>query len=94
MDLVAQTPLGANAAAVADQQHADHQLGIDRGPTNGAVVGRKLATDATQLNEAVDGAQQVIGRHVIVEVEAVEQRFLSGRSLAHHGRDPVVYREH
>ncbi len=94
MDLVAQTPLGADAAAVANQQHADHQLGIDRGPTNGAVVGRKLATNATQLNEAIDRAQQVIGGHVIVEVEAVEQRFLSGCSLAHHGRNPVVHRDH
>ena len=30
-DLVAQPALGADAEAVADDQHADHQLGIDGG---------------------------------------------------------------
>ncbi|MCP2082227.1 UNVERIFIED_ORG: hypothetical protein J2W74_003413 [Methylorubrum zatmanii] len=29
MDLLAQAPLGANAEAVADEQHADHQLGVE-----------------------------------------------------------------
>ena len=32
VDLLAQPPLRANAEAVADDQHPDHQLGIDRGP--------------------------------------------------------------
>ena len=31
-------------------------------------VGRELASDVGQLDETVDGAQQVIGRHVVVEV--------------------------
>ncbi|HUC09452.1 MAG TPA: hypothetical protein VL985_03390 [Stellaceae bacterium] len=30
--LVAQSPLGSQTIAVADQQHSDHQLGITRGP--------------------------------------------------------------
>ena len=31
--LFAQAPLGADAEAVADHQHADHQFRIDRGPS-------------------------------------------------------------
>src|SRR6202007_814080 len=30
VDLIAQAPLRSNAEAVADQEHPDHQLGIDR----------------------------------------------------------------
>ena len=47
-------PLGADATAVADQQHADGQLGVDRGSADGTVVGREVTTDVGQLDEAVD----------------------------------------
>jgi hypothetical protein len=30
LDLFAETPLGADADAATDHQHADHQFGIDR----------------------------------------------------------------
>jgi hypothetical protein len=39
----------------------------------------------------IDSAQQVIGGHVVVEVEAEKQRLLPDRSLAHHGPVPVAY---
>jgi len=84
MHLVAQPPFGADAAAAADQHHADHQLGVDRGPTNGAVVGRKLAPDAAQFNEAVDGAQQVVGRDQLLQ--AVPQNNAFYRTC----RSPII----
>jgi hypothetical protein len=62
---------------------------ISSGPPDGAVVGRKLAADAAQLHEAVNGPQQVVGGYVVVEVEAVKQGLLSHCPLAHHGRDPT-----
>jgi len=37
MHLFAQPPLRANAEAVADDQHPNHQLGIDRGATSCAI---------------------------------------------------------
>ncbi len=70
--------------AEADQHHADHQLGIDRWTPGCAVVGLKAAAKARQLDEAVDRAQQVIGRDMIFEAEPVEQRVLPHRPLAHH----------
>jgi len=53
---LAQTPLGADAAAVADEQHADGQLEIDRRPADCAVEWLELPADVAQLDEAVDRA--------------------------------------
>ena len=83
---LAQSPLGADAAAVADQQHADHELGVDRRTPDGAVEGLELPADVAQFDEAADGAKQVIGGNVLLEAEAVEQRLLPDLPLTHHGR--------
>ena len=37
-----------------------------------------------QIDEPVDRAQHVVGRDMLFETEAVEQRFLHHRPLAHH----------
>ena len=89
-DFLAQPPLRADAAHIADEQHADHQLGINRGPADRAVVGLQLPANARQLNKAIDRAQKVILRDVIFEAEAVEQRSLPHCPLAHHVRIPIA----
>lgn len=84
MHFLAQPALGADAHAVADDQHPQHQLGIDRGAPRLAVEGTQLLAQVRQVDEAVDRAQQVVRRHVPLQVEAVEQRLLRHGSLAHH----------
>jgi hypothetical protein len=42
VNLFAEPPLGADAEAVADQQHPDHQLGSDGGASDRAVKPRQL----------------------------------------------------
>ena len=84
VDLLAQPTLRANAEAVADDQHPDHQLGIDRGPARLAVVGPQMRPNLRQVDEPVDLAQQVIVRDVPLKAEAVEQRLLHHPPLAHH----------
>jgi hypothetical protein len=89
--LLTQSPLGSDAVRVADEQHADHQLRVDRGPAHLAVVGAQVLADAGQVDEAVDRAQQVVLRDVPLRAELVEQRRLLHRTLAHHqllSRDP------
>jgi hypothetical protein len=81
---VAQPALRTDAEAVADDEHAHHQLGIDGGSAGVAVEGGKVATQLTQVEEPVDATQQVIGRHVRIEVEGVEQLVLRTRLLTHH----------
>jgi hypothetical protein len=43
MDLLAQPTLRTNAEAVADDEHPDHQLRINRGPPNVAIVGPQMS---------------------------------------------------
>jgi hypothetical protein len=86
VDLFAQPPLRADAAAIADQQHADHEFRVDRRTADRAVERLELPTDVAQLDEAVDRAQQVIGGNVLLQAEAVEQRLLPDLPPAHHGR--------
>ena len=86
MHLVAQPSLGADAEAVAHDQHADHQLGIDGRPANGAVVGPEVLAHPGQVDEAINRPEHVVHRHVSIEIKAVEQRLLQHRPLAHHRR--------
>ena len=87
MNLFAQPPLRPNTHAIAHDQHPDHQLGIDRGAPHRAVERLQMLADAGQIDEAVDRSQQVIARHVFLDAEAVEQRFLHYRPLTHHQPD-------
>src|SRR6185503_7901620 len=84
VNLLAQAPLGADAEAVSHDQYPDHQLGIDRGPTNGAIERRHLPPQLAKLYEPIDRAQQMIGRNVPFERELIEQRSLFDLPRSHH----------
>jgi hypothetical protein len=64
--LVAQPTFGPNAEAVANDQHADHQLRIDRWAARVAVERLKVDPQLSEVEEAIDATQQVIARDVIV----------------------------
>jgi hypothetical protein len=48
-DLLAQLPFKADAIAVPDNEHPDHQLRIDRGPPDAAVERRQLLATSTRV---------------------------------------------
>ena len=85
MHFLTQASLGADAQAVADQQHADHQLGVDGGPSHGAVEASQMLAQLGAVDEAVDAPQQVIGRDVVLKPEHIKQALLHHQTLAHHG---------
>jgi hypothetical protein len=63
MDFLAQAPLGADAKTITDDQHPDHQFGIDRWATNRAVKRRPAPTSTRQARRtcrwtARDGQQE------------------------------------
>ena len=60
--------------ALADDQHAQQQLGIDPRVAEMAVIGPKLRPQFIKFKKAVDPPQQRIGGHVIVRAKVVEQR--------------------
>ena len=69
---------------MADDQHPDHQLWINRWSAGVRVVGGELGTQIREIENRVDLAQQVIGRHYIVEIELIEQAALRARLLSHY----------
>ena len=62
MDLLTQPTLRTNAKAVADDEHSDHQLGINRGRPDVAIIGPQVRSNLGQVEEPVDLAQQMIVR--------------------------------
>jgi hypothetical protein len=59
MDFLAQASLGADAKAITNDQHPDHQFGIDRWATHRAVKGGQLQSQLVKLDEPVDGPQNL-----------------------------------
>ena len=53
MNLLAKTPLRANARDVTDQQHPDHLFGINRRTPDVAVVGSQIFAEIVQINKPV-----------------------------------------
>jgi hypothetical protein len=84
MNLFTQPAFGANAIAVADQQHPHEQFRINRWPAGRTVEWRQLAPNTRQVDEAVDRPQKVRGRHVPLERELVEQSRLISLLGTHH----------
>ncbi|GAA6202806.1 hypothetical protein NBRC116599_40320 [Aquicoccus sp. SU-CL01552] len=76
MHLFAEPSLRPDAEAIADQEHADQQLGVDGWTARVAIEIRQIGADVSQIDEAVDRAQQMILRDVIFQRELVEQRRL------------------
>ena len=84
VDLFAKTPFRTDAEAVANDQHADHQLGINRGASRAAVEGRQLSPYLAKLDEPVDRPQKVIWWNMPFERELIEQRSLFDLPVSHH----------
>lgn len=84
MHLLAQPPLGADAHAIANDQHPDHQLRIDRWPTRIAIEWAQMLAQITEVAEPIDRPKEMIRGHMILDAEAVKQSFLRHGPLAHH----------
>src|SRR5262249_3583426 len=88
VDFLAQPPFRANAKAVAHDQHADQQLGINRRPPRFTVVGRQVCPNAIEFDKAVDRPQQMRLGYVTFERELVEQSVLLDFPIPHHRLPP------
>jgi hypothetical protein len=72
--------------AVADQEHPDHQLRIDRRPARVTVKSLQLPTNLTKIEKVINSAEQMIGRDVILKAEIVKETPLIRRLETHHRR--------
>src|SRR5436305_4226390 len=88
VNFLAQPPLRADARAVADEKHADHQLRGDRRPALLAIERAQVLADVGQVHKSIDGTQQMVRRNVPFERKLVEQGFLLDPTFPHHRLHP------
>ena len=92
LDLLAQPPLGADAIAIADDQHPDHRLWINRGPANAAIKARQPIAKLNQYpgHHRIDPAQKMARWNAPFEVEQVKQLALIAGLSTHHDKSPPL----
>src|SRR5262249_56231 len=92
-DLLAQSPLEADAIAVAHDQHPNHELGVDRRPTNVAIERREALAHIGEQSrhDRIDPTQKMACRDALLELEQVEQMALIACLPPHHGESPSLY---
>jgi len=84
MDLLAEPPLGADAKAIAHQQHPNEQFRINRRAASMAVEIRKMSSDAAQIDKPIYRPQQVILWDMTLQRELIKQRRLRFLLRSHH----------
>src|SRR5215471_16047529 len=90
LDLLAQLALRTDAVAVADNQHPDHELGVDRRPADLAVERLQILAKPSQYprHSRIDAAQEMVCRNTPFEIEQIEQLALIDRLPTHHDPPP------
>src|SRR6185369_11524066 len=81
----------ADAVAVANDEHPDHQLGINRRPADVAVMGLEFLVQVAESHrhEHIHSPQQVVLGDAIFEPELVEQTPLITPLPTHHRPPPL-----
>ena len=87
INFLAQPPLRPDAEAVADQQHPDHQLGVDRGASGRGIIAFEGFSGRAKIKNRIDHAQQMIARNMAFEPKLIKQtrRFVL---TPHHRNSP------
>ena len=78
-----QLALAGDAVQIADQQNAQQQFGVDRGPPGLAVAVLQPLAHKLEADVLVDQPQQMVFRNVVFQTEVIEQRFRAV-VLPHH----------
>ena len=91
-NLLAQSPIEADAVAVADDQHPDHELGVNRRTTDVAVERLELLAQIAKdpRHDRIDPSQKMAARNTPFEIEQIEQLALIARLPPHHAQPPPL----
>ena len=86
MHFLTEPALRPNAMRISNDQHADHQLWVDRRPPGRAVVRRQVGANSRQVHETVNRSEQVVRRNMTFKRKLVEQGALRLFPRPHHRR--------
>src|SRR5262249_47368786 len=91
LHFLAQPALRTDAVAVADNQHPDHEFGVDRRPADLAVEGPQPLAKVSHYPryQRIDAAKKMVPRNTTFEVEEREQLALIDILSAHHDPPPL-----
>src|SRR5215471_4484596 len=84
VNLLTQPPLRSDAEAISDQEHSNHELGIDGRSTDATVERRQVPPDLLKIAKPVDRPEPVVGGNMPFERELIEQRSLFDLPMPHH----------
>jgi hypothetical protein len=84
MNFLAKSALRANALAIAQKQHPDHQFRVNRWTPVVTVVRSQQRPHVRQINKPVNRPQHVIARHILFNRELIKQRALRHLPRSHH----------
>src|SRR5215469_16247940 len=87
-DLFAQPPFRADPKAVADNQHTDKRLRIDRRSSRLTVKGCQVFPNPIELDKAIDRTQQMCLGYMPFARELIDQSVLLDLPLPHHRLPP------
>lgn len=79
MGLFTQAPLGANAVAIAHDQHADHQFRINRRTPNWAIEIGEIVAQVAEIETLINATQEMIFWDMVFKIERVKQPILPTR---------------
>ncbi len=73
MHLLAQPAFRADGKGIADEQHADHQLRIDRRTAARGIIRGQRPADRAQIQHRINLAEQVVRGDVPIEAELIKK---------------------
>jgi len=90
LNLAAECAFRADREHIAENEHPDHQLRIDRRPPCMGVVRRQLTVDPGEIQHRCDTSNLMVIRHHRVEIERIQQLALIVLAPPHHRTAPSM----
>jgi hypothetical protein len=73
MHLLAQAPFGPKPHDIANDQHPDHEAGIDRGASSVTVETAHLFVQVIQIKDPINPSKKMTGGDMRLKIELIEQ---------------------
>ena len=73
MHLLTQAPLGPQPHHIANDQHPDHEFGVDRRSAGVTVKAAHIVVQTIQIQKAINSPEKMVGRDMRLEIKLVEQ---------------------